>query len=679
MLRAPQHLDGPPWVPVARRCPTVLLLSVALAGCTQEPVVEGPADAGGDGGDDGAVRELPRAEGPRMEHWDCPEGWRAERVGQGEAWAHSICLPRRRAECQPFDRQGLGEGPCQPVGTTCPAGGERLPDEEAVRALVPGFEGRLFHVDPGAAPGGDGSRQAPLRKLGLAVSLAPPGAVVVLGRGTHAGPVVLDHSLALVGACPAATLLSNENGRHPAVVVEAGAAAALANFTTVSQGDGIWVEATQPVLLKGLVVTVRGAGLVFAHRAGGGLVEDVVLRLDPPADSDRSVGLVVQAPADLVVRGVEIGGCSRAGVHAERSAGPDPMVLELSDLTVRGCNPGLNLLGGPRATLSRVLVEDHLTAGLFLEDTDSTDRPEVVVRDLVVRAGRSERDPPNSLGIYVEDDVSLSLEQVLLEGSVWAGLIAVNDDPGPGARLEATRLVVRDTRSTLYPPELGRMGLGLVLYGDLEVAVRRAAVLGNRHVGVHVVGLDDAHVPTLELTDVVVAGTRSTEDGVSGRAIDVANGVTATLSRVLAAGNRDMALLAAGWGRAPETRVEASDLSLLDTLPAACAEIPEGEAGSCRRGAQDSGNGYGLVVVSGARVRLEGFEVARAARVGVLLAGDSLLTARRGVVTDNGIGLNVMAPDSPGLGEDVFVFGNRVDVAAEEVSLPAPTSSIALR
>ena len=115
-----------------------------------------------------------------------------------------------------------------------------------------------------------------------------------------------------------------------------------------------------------------------------------------------------------------------------------------------------------------------------------------------------------------------------------------------------------------------------------------------------------------------------------------------------------------------------SDVSVADTAKAPCAAEPEGASYSCVFGQQDRGGGTGVAVSTGARASLDGFEIVGSASAGLVVADHARVTARRGTVTANAVGLNVAVPgyDMALLQDEVFVFGNGLDVAHEEMPLP---------
>jgi len=177
----------------------------------------------------------------------------------------------------------------------------------------------------------------------------------------------------------------------------------------------------------------------------------------------------------------------------------------------------------------------------------------------------------------------------------------------------------------------------------------------------------------------VVRDSQEASTGEAGGGLSLGDGAQVRLVRALLAKNHDVALLALGWGRAPETRVTAEHLTIRDVAVSTCGVLPDDytrerypwkcvdELG------RSFGGGIGLAVASAARLTVEDFSISGAATAGVVVAQEGQLTASRGVVTGNSVGLNVLDAtfDSGERLQDVYVFGNDTDVARLEVGLPS--------
>jgi hypothetical protein len=132
-------------------------------------------------------------------------------------------------------------------------------------------------------------------------------------------------------------------------------------------------------------------------------------------------------------------------------------------------------------------------------------------------------------------------------------------------------------------------------------------------------------------------------------------------------------VFAIGWGRAPETRVTLTEVAVLGTKRAPCAELPASSPWSClAQSGQHPVGGTGVAATEGARIGLDGFRIAGSELAGMLVASGGLVSARRGIITENALGVNVMDPDyDPStLQADVEIHGNGADVARLVVPVP---------
>ena len=126
------------------------------------------------------------------------------------------------------------------------------------------------------------------------------------------------------------------------------------------------------------------------------------------------------------------------------------------------------------------------------------------------------------------------------------------------------------------------------------------------------------------------------------------------------------------------SELELVDVAIEDTRAESCAELPEGAPGSCVEDGVSHGAGDGLVVAYGCRASIAGFSITGAQRAGISVS-DAELEAHRGVITENGLGINIQTPgyDLGLLSDEVYVFGNLgQDFSQEEISVPDPMGLI---
>jgi len=664
------------------------LAAILLCACGSPPASDGRVgvdageanDAGPADADLGV--QLPAPAPPLLEDWDCPVGWDAPEVAADRPWAHRVCVPAPRQRCAVGTLQGPGDAACRRIGTPCPDAPERFPSEDTVRELARGFDGPIVYVDPEAAAGGDGARQTPARRLTEGLRRAGERSVLVLAPGRYPGPLVLDRTLAVVGSCVEATRVEGRDVGDVALGVVGEAAAVVANLTLSSaHWDAVGIRSTAPVDIHDVVVDgAEGVGIGFQHRAAGGRIADCLVRgARVPEGAPGGVGLLVQSPSKLEVAGCLFEDHESSAVLLIRPAGLDAMRVTLRDSVVRRARPGISVFGGVAATLTRLLVEGHVQAGILVEDLESDDRPPTVVHDLWV--GRPERalDVGWSAGLVALDGATLRASQIVLDGNVGAGFAALTHDPGRGVRAALTRAFVARGEPAGAGEDLrGRYGRGALAYGDVELEVNDALLEDNRDVALHAMRWNGTTSARVALTDVVVDGVESTLDGVRGRGIDVGEGAAAELRRVAVAGARDVGLLVVGWAGEPESHAVARDVEISGTASAACADIPEGEPGSCRQGYSDTAGGSGVVVAADGDLSLDGFLLHGSTRAGLVVADGADVEAQRGVVRGNGIGVSVQgaAFEPARMTTEVFVFGNEIDLSTEVVVLPDAAEAV---
>ena len=664
---------------------SALPLGVACGG-TGGGATPATPDAGSpDAADVGLV--LPDPALPQLPDWDCPEGWEAEEVGAGTSWSHRVCRPAARAGCGPSELQGPGETGCRPVGTACPEPPERFPPEEVIRALVPGMSGPLRHVDKQAPAGGTGTREAPLPSLETAHLLpAAAGTVFVLGPGTWAEHFIADADVALVGACPAATVVTPAEAGSHVLLGRGEARVALANLTVRGEGHALVALHSARARLSGVVIEgSAGAGVVLAGPGVEATIEDVVVSGVRSDGVLEGIGVLVQTAASVEARRLRIEDCSGPGLRVHREP-PDgsTTVVRLEDVVLRATEPGLWAWGDTVTTLSRVLVEEHRSAGVMVGrelrpgDPYPGD-PRVVLEDARIREGRPASSNGAAVGVSASSGGRLTLRQVVVERCIGLGAYASAYHADRPAVIEADGLLLQHSLSYSAHELWGSGGRGLSAWGAVELTLSRTVLSDNLETAAGLALEEGDTPPSLDLTDVVITGTESLV-GLRGHGLDAGSGTQVSGRRILLAGNREVGLLAEGWGGAPETRVTLSDLTVEDTRPAACGAVPEGDPWACPYGGPKTGGGLGILVNAGARVRLEGFSVAGSADTGMCVADESVISGTRGVVTDNEVGLAFVRapPDAIRLSDDVYVFGNRTDVSREEVPLPSAASALVL-
>ncbi len=257
----------------------------------------------------------------------------------------------------------------------------------APAAAAPALE---LWVDAAVAPGGDGSRSQPLRRLQDALVVPAPSRRVHLAPGLYPGPFIATDGTELLGG-------------SAAVLTAAAGVTVLETRGTVS---------LERLLVQGGTLGVRGTGalrLTQVHFSGqrlgalvlteGGTLQATACLFQ--ASVSEGVGLSLEPGVGVHLSGCTFEGPWRRGVEARAPAvlsiagtgfrGPVTALhlrggsAELSDVTVaEGRGPGLYVASGTLA-LHRVQVDGHEYA--LLTGTDAVVEAEDVTSTRADRAG----------------------------------------------------------------------------------------------------------------------------------------------------------------------------------------------------------------------------------------------------------------------------------------------------
>ena len=574
------------------------LLVLLCVGCAEETTRRGD---GGDAGcpscpdagdpdtfDDVAPLEAPepgeppaRPEGTPVEA--CPSGVVDERYGlcaptepaspvlapdggcPGETSEEGVCAPvvvwadanvsEEVPEACPAGTMPQSGARCVRVGVACPEGDDPWHAEAALRDRASGYEGGVLYVHAGADVGveADGSRERPFAQIGLALDAAGDGDIVAVGVGRYDEALSVTRRVAVVGACVEGTsVVGPEGDEQIATVRLLNPDGALVSDVRVS-GDRVGVGV-------GSAIQGRVVQSVWVDRAVG---RGVLIA------SSRPVEL-----ADVLVSDTQVG------------AGSDAV-------------SGLSVVGRGPVEVRRAALVRNLGVGVEV----SGDGAQVTVRDLVV----SDSLPPSpdggvGLGVLVLDGASATLERALMTRNNNMGVYA----SGAGSQVTARDLIISDTAAA---SSSDGAGYGVFVVSGASVTLEQALVTRSVEAGVYIADAGSR----LTARDLVVTDTTPRErDGTSGRAVQVAEGASATLERVLVARNHTASLHVTGAG----SRLTARDLVVSDTAP--------------RRSDQVAGRG--LVVGGGASAQLERAALVRNHDVNVLSSGANALVTLSDVI-----------------------------------------------
>lgn len=423
--------------------------------------------------------------------WQCPDGWNAETVGEGEVWEHVICAASEPPSCEAGEAAFLGESTCAPVGSACPAGD--FLGESEIRALAPSFAGSVVYVSPGSS--GDGTEAAPFGTVAEALDAAHPGDIVALAADTFTEAVVLDKAVALVGACASSTLVDGSSHTEPGVSITA-QGALLANLTVMSAHVGVHVLANaDQITLAGVEVRHTDLAGVLVSSGGATQLSDVVVRDTSPSVPDAGRGLVVEAGTVSLDR-LLAEGCRFVGLFASSStvsvSARDILIRDTAEGYGQGC--GIRVAGGAQVEIERAVLLRNRRAGLFATDDDTFVRAQYLqVENTLPR----ESDLLYGVGIDVASGAALEAKQLLVDHNTGMGVVA--DDPG--SHLSVSGVVVRDTQ-----PEAasGYGGNGVFAGEGAAVELRSALVSRNHQSGVGAFGAD----ATVSVLDTVIVDTR---------------------------------------------------------------------------------------------------------------------------------------------------------------------------
>ena len=515
----------------------------------------------------------------------------------------------------------------------------------------------------------------PYGSVGLAVSRAPVGAIVAVGRGVFTGRVDLFSDVTVWGACPDETVLMTNDVGETETVVGAflGGSVALRNVTVRGTATmGIYIDGPTTARLQDVVVDgaagygvyataigtvlnaenllVRNVARFASGNAGIGLqivdgananlqrialernvTGQLVVAFDSRATIDflsaRGVGdagdptrrgetgIAVQMGGHLTLNGAAIDANDNTGLLVALGSelvANDVAIRDTGNGGTRMSSAALEVRSDSTAIVSGALIERARGAAVILAEQAS-----LTLSDSVILDTRPSTLADNGgLAASLEGSSHLTLVRVLIDHSRRGGIVSRES-----TTLDATDLVLRNTEAS------GPRGLGAGMFlTGLRASLTRVIVEGSRVIGIGVTGA----TATLDAHDLVVRDTQSdTIDGFYGRGLDLNLGAQITGDRVLLERNREVSVFVFD----PATRAHFSNLVIRDSLEEQCAP-------SCASG----GLGHGATVLGGATLELEGFVITRSALLGVQVGEGGTLTATRGEISSGPIGINVQEP-----------------------------------
>lgn len=391
--------------------------------------------------------------------------------------------------------------PVQPPLIECPATWAQLPGQAACTSLLVACpadgwptEAVNAYVDPGAAPGGDGSRPRPYAGIDEALANIAAPTRLALAVGRHAVPATLPERLVLVGACSQTVLvgelvaqgqrlelrdLALESARS-AVIVSSGAVGlervlfipparshnfalvidggSLSATTAVFQGTwgGVELRAGRLHLAKAAIDARGGPGI--RQRGGQGVVAEVVLRAQT---ASSAWGLLVDG-GELQAREVVIEGFADGGLRVAGRVEARGVIVRSNFASLGGSGFGIYLRGG-ELNLADSEISDHPAEGLKVVEGGRAELTTVRFVDNGSRAGVH--------GVTVDPTSELSGDDLVFSGASGVEL-SLEGTLASQAPLRFRDLVVLSVRAS---EEFEALAVGRT--GPVEI--ERALVIGG--------------------------------------------------------------------------------------------------------------------------------------------------------------------------------------------------------
>ncbi len=473
-----------------------------------------------------------------------------------------------------------------------------------------------IYVDASADEGGDGSEGAPLRAIQPALDLAAErgGGLVAVAAGTYPEKPELHYQHAgirLAGRC------------RDLVVIDASG--------EPSGQSGIFLDTRYGS------AEISGISVVGASMTGIGLGTGNVRLVDVRVADSSDLGIEVYRGLPPAVAQLTLEGCV---IERNRVAGlvaSDPgTTLTVRETVVRDSRPGeqgrygygVLAYNGAAVLFERSELLGNTNAGVAAVDPGTT----ISMVDSVVEHTRVGGDGLFGIGVYVEADAELHVEDSRVSGSATTGILVqdgasltmVGSDLSENVQLglwvagqdswgRVSDSVIRDTRTS---DESG-VGYGVDAGRGASLTLERCEVARNGVVGAGAWG----EGTSLTLVDTQVLDTLTSSDGYAGTGVSAWEGATVRVEGCAVEGSQGPGLIA---------EFEGSSMLVLDTVVRGSGE-------------------FGVQVTSGARFEAERCDVVGCRWVGVLghdegtaLSLTDCSVQHTGLIgTDDGVGVAV--------------------------------------
>jgi hypothetical protein len=413
------------------------------------------------------------------------------------------CVPVGPEHCAP---EFVGEdGLCHPTAADCAEGTTAVPSTGCFDLDGPAGCGEApwgaiedgpdtFYVDASAPDdSGDGRRGSPAKTIAAVIDQVPAGGRLVLAAGTYAEPLVLTRSIRVEGRCASLVTVSGtvRTGFEDRVAI-------------------VFVDGAADVTLRGLRLSGDGMGLI--------------VRDAPALTLER---LRVEGTQGI---GVRISGATTTGAIV------DSLVRDTRAIADTGLfGTGVQVSDGAQVTLTRTALLANRTFGLASFDPGTL----VTVEDALIEGTLpQDADGASGVGVHVAIGGSVAATNLAVVRNHMVGVGVVD----AGSRVELRRSVVEETASEA---PTRAWGVGLIVGQRAQLDVSGTVVRSNRTVGV----LSRDLGTVLTLTGSLVRDTLPQENNNGfGMGVEVAAGVTATLTGNAIIGNRAVGVLTEGSG-----------------------------------------------------------------------------------------------------------------------------------
>lgn len=478
--------------------------------------------------------------GPRA----CPQIW--------EPRSETYCEPGEMLPC-PADWEESEDGlHCEPVYHVCPAGKKPVPGGGCER-VVPAADDCPTNAFPDPPQGAQpvlyasatadcaqncGPVNAPYPSIQAAVDALPAGGTVLVGPGIYAEGLDIDKDVTITGLCAGNTRISGStpipgssgDGMPEAgLVVSGNAEVIVEGLAFEAPAIGTHLEGTGSVTLRNLEFSGNKHRAVAA-KGGNVLIEDSWIHDVTAASAEPGgEGIFATGQVSLTAAGCLLENTTTAGIQV----GGNGATVALSDSTVRDTQwnvdgnkgSGLRIEGGAQATAQNCVFERNCSVAVRAAGVGST----LEMKRSVVRFTRMQVDGTAGAGVQTSGGAAILLEECLIAGNRFAGVIAWD----PDSLLTLYRSVVRDTG----PDSTGEKGRGAYAHGG-RIVLRGSSIVGSMEAGIAAQG------PECELDAAWsrVADTVPSDKLVYGEGVMIVGGAQGHLSHVLLENNAGEAL-----------------------------------------------------------------------------------------------------------------------------------------